>query len=123
MLAAQVVSVVTVVTPAGAQALSVAMAGPQARVAMDNWVRGVPAVTVAMAAYRQASIPWLAMAAAVVMVLMAALAQPVPVARVARVVPVVVPRVAQHNSEQLAVTVVPVVPVVYQRLVAQVPVA
>lgn len=100
-----------------------AMAGPLAWVAMDNWVRGVPAVTVALAAHRLASILWLAMAATAVMVRRAALAQPVPVARVARVVQVVVLRVAQHNSEQLAVTVVPVVPVVHQRLVAQVPVA
>jgi hypothetical protein len=95
VLAAQVVSVVTGVTPAGAQALSVAMAGPLARVAMDYWARGVPAVAVALAAHRLASILWLAMAAAVVMVLRAALQ---PVARVVPVVPVVVPRVAHHHN-------------------------
>jgi hypothetical protein len=83
----------------------------------------VMAVMAVMAVQRTASIPWLAMAETVVRGLWAALVQTVSLARAVKVVPVVMPRVAQHNSEQLAVTVVPVVPVVYQRLMAQVPVA
>jgi hypothetical protein len=65
---------------------------------MDYWARVVPAVAVAMAAHRLASILWLAMAATAVMVRRAALAQLVPVARVVPVVPVVVPRVAHHHN-------------------------
>ena len=115
---------VMVVTPAGAQAPSVATAGLLARVAMDNWARVVPAVTVAMAAHRPAPIPWLAMAAAVVQVNPAALSQPVPVARVVQAVPGGGPRVAhQQQSEHLVVPVVPVVSVVWPLLMVRVPVA
>ena len=86
---------VLVVPPAGAQALSVAMAGPLARVAWDFWAMVVPALMVALAAHRPASTLWLAMAATAVMVRRAAL---VPVARVVPVVPVAVPRVAHHHN-------------------------
>ena len=85
---------VLVVPPAGAQALSVAMVGPLARVAWDFWAMVVPALMVALAAHRPASTLWLAMAATAVMVRRAAL---VPVARVVPVVPVAVPRVAHHQ--------------------------
>ncbi len=125
LLPATVAMVVRVVTPAGGQAPSVAMAGPLATVATAIWALVVSVETVALAAHRPAPIPWPAMAARAAMVRMAALAQPVPtVARVVPVVPVVVPRVALHlYCEHLAVTVVPVAPVVPPLLMGLVPVA
>lgn len=125
-LAVQVVTVELVVPPPAVLAPSVAMAGLLAQVAMVNWALAALAVTVALEAHRPTSFPRLAMAATAAMVnpaALALLAQPVPVARVVTAVPVVVPRAVQHNSEQLVVPVVPVVTVVSQRLLAQVPVA